>query len=113
MPKRVPTFKNYRLKTRVVETRPNANDRGYCSKRHKAWRKAILNRDNFKCKECGRILHDTSKLHADHIIPIELGGSRYDLSNGQTLCISCHGIKTSKECARVQGRYEKREKINK
>ena len=55
MPKRVPTFKNYRLKTKVVEARPNAHERGYCSKRHKAWRKAILNRDNFKCNECGHV----------------------------------------------------------
>ena len=108
MPMRPPTFKNFRIREKVVETRPNAHVRGYCSKRHKAWRKAILNRDNFKCNECGRISHDTSKLHADHIIPIELGGPRYELSNGQTLCISCHGIKTSKECARVRGRYEKR-----
>ncbi|MGI9460517.1 MAG: HNH endonuclease [Pirellulales bacterium] len=108
MPKRVPTFKNFRIREKVIEARPNAHQRGYCSRQHRAWRKAILNRDNFKCRGCGRVLHDSSQLHADHIIPIEEGGPRYSLDNGQTLCISCHGIKTSKECARVRGRYEKR-----
>ncbi|NBW22315.1 MAG: HNH endonuclease, partial [Caulobacteraceae bacterium] len=31
------------------------------------------------------------------IVPIAAGGSRYDLANGQTLCISCHSRKTSAE----------------
>jgi len=31
---------------------------------------------------------------ADHIVPIRQGGERYDLANGQTLCIACHGRKT-------------------
>ena len=108
MPKRPTLFKQYRLREKVIESRPNAHERGYCSKQHKAWRKAILNRDNFQCQQCKKVFHDTSMLHADHIMPIELGGSRYSLSNGQCLCRSCHGIKTASEINRKQGKWEKR-----
>jgi len=36
---------------------------------------------------------------ADHIVPIARGGARYDLANGQTLCIRCHARKTLRERA--------------
>jgi len=40
---------------------------------------------------------DRLEAHADHITPIALGGERYDVANGQTLCSSCHGKKTRAE----------------
>lgn len=52
-----------------------------------SWSHKIRNRDDNTCQHCG----SKEKLHAHHIIPwntnIEL---RYDLSNGITLCNSCH-----------------------
>jgi len=33
----------------------------------------------------------------DHIVPISQGGSKLDLDNLQSLCISCHNTKTAEE----------------
>ena len=33
--------------------------------------------------------------HADHILPLRLGGAPYELENGQGLCAPCHAVKTS------------------
>ena len=35
--------------------------------------------------------------HVDHIIPLKLGGARLDERNLQTLCASCHAVKTRRE----------------
>lgn len=43
------------------------------------------------CRMCGCITEDW---HADHIFPVMFGGGACDLSNMQTLCISCHKEKT-------------------
>jgi 5-methylcytosine-specific restriction enzyme A len=51
-------------------------------------REYVFQRDNYQCKSCG----ETSKLAIDHIIPLASGGSN-DLSNLQTLCISCNSQK--------------------
>lgn len=49
-------------------------------------RKAVLKRDNYRCRECGA---KNRKLHVHHIVPISDGGS-HDLRNLITLCQSCH-----------------------
>lgn len=74
--------------------RPTAAERGYCDRRHREWRRAVLTASAWKCRECGHI--DPSN-HADHIVPIERGGERYDVANGQCLCRVCHGRKTRRE----------------
>lgn len=48
-------------------------------------RKAILERDGYKCVVCGAGRESGIDLHVDHIKPKDLGG-RATLSNGQTLC---------------------------
>lgn len=57
--------------------------------RNAQWAKEVKERDKWKCQHCG--LEDKSKLQAHHIVPwkdsIEL---RFELSNGMTLCRSCH-----------------------
>jgi 5-methylcytosine-specific restriction endonuclease McrA len=51
------------------------------------WRKLVFQRDGHKCIECG----STERLAADHIKPHALYPElRYELSNGRTLCESCH-----------------------
>ena len=40
------------------------------------------------------IIPHTSKLAADHIMPIALGGAEFDIDNIQTLCTDCHKEKT-------------------
>lgn len=60
----------------------------------RAWRIAVFVRDNHTCQQCG-----TAKdLHAHHVkhwaTTPEL---RFDLDNGLTLCIDCHGIIHNKD----------------
>lgn len=47
---------------------------------------------------------DESKLHADHITPIALGGDEWDMNNIQTLCEECHKKKTAKDAAKIAQR---------
>jgi 5-methylcytosine-specific restriction endonuclease McrA len=52
------------------------------------WRKAIFERDDFTCQKCGQ---RGGLLQAHHILGYEkFPHKRWDLSNGVTLCISCH-----------------------
>ena len=99
MPQRIPSHSPPRLRTarprRDETARPNASARGYCDKRHRAWRLAVLTRDAWQCRGCGAVCPRYAQ--ADHIVPISQGGERYDVSNGQTLCIRCHGRKTKRE----------------
>lgn len=48
-------------------------------------RKAVFERDAYRCKNCG----DWHNLSVDHIFPESKGGT-LDLSNLQTLCITCN-----------------------
>ena len=101
MPKRVPHFvppRIIRFRPREVETRPNAYQRGYCDDAHRAWRLAVLNRDNWTCRDCGCVCWDRKTAHADHLVPIvEAPHLRYSVGNGQCLCVRCHGRKTRGE----------------
>jgi transposase len=55
--------------------------------RNKAWVQAVKDRDGWCCIKCG----STDRLHAHHIKPWRhYPESRYDVSNGQTLCYECH-----------------------
>jgi hypothetical protein len=56
------------------------------------WRKAVFVEDNFKCRKCGA---SRVPINADHIKPFSLFPDiRFDISNGQTLCVPCHKEKT-------------------
>jgi 5-methylcytosine-specific restriction protein A len=82
-------------KVRRRDARPNAAARGYCDKKHKAWRAAVLLRDDYTCRSCGRVCGSKREAHADHIIPVvQRPDLRYEEANGQCLCHSCHSRKT-------------------
>lgn len=54
----------------------------------KNWRRQVFGRDNYTCKKCGSI---GGLLHPHHLIPKSVDKTKiYDLSNGITLCQSCH-----------------------
>lgn len=55
------------------------------------WRRKILERDNFCCKDCGIKDLTGLKLQAHHIIPVrDKNCEKYDVKNGICLCINCH-----------------------
>lgn len=63
------------------------------SPEYKAWRKSVFERDNYTCVWCGLRSGQGKRvvLHADHIKPFaKFPALRFSLSNGRTLCISCH-----------------------
>lgn len=64
--------------------RPNARQRGY-GRAHELWRMAVLRKHTI-CVMCNK----ARARHADHIVPIRQGGSRFDPANGQGLCQNCH-----------------------
>lgn len=55
-------------------------------------KKAILERDGYRCAICGRGLKEGVELHVDHIRPKDLGG-KATLDNGQVLCAQHNFIK--------------------
>jgi len=55
---------------------------------YKVWRKAVFERDNYTCVNCGK---RGVELNADHIKQFAYYPElRFELSNGRTLCVPCH-----------------------
>ena len=52
----------------------------------------IFKRDNYKCVVCGRGRKDSVEICADHVIPLDRGGTN-TLENGQTLCMEHNLLK--------------------
>lgn len=60
----------------------------------RAWRKAVLDRDHGVCRRC----HDTGNLEVHHIKRFGSNPeSRWDVSNGITLCHNCHVLFRNRE----------------
>lgn len=83
-------------------------------------RSMVFKRDNYVCAICHKrfvisesedfLMGDTAKLVGDHIVPIAVGGSEFDMDNVQTLCIDCNKIKTAQDM-KVIAKYRRKEKI--
>lgn len=95
MPNHPPSNKISKLKTKVVENRPNAGERGYDNSWRKVRKHHLLY--NPLCVDClknglytpGNEVHHIHKL-ADY------PHLRDDPNNLMTLCKSCHSIRTSR-----------------
>ena len=63
--------------------------------RWRAVRKIVLDRDGWRCRECGK----AGQLECDHRIPLWKNPAQdpYDIDGLQSLCRSCHIAKTSRE----------------
>ncbi len=55
------------------------------------------------CKHCSEKDIVTQATVADHIIPISLGGSKFDDDNLQSLCEKCHNAKSAAESRAARG----------
>ena len=69
--------------------------RGLVGSRWAAVRRVVLDRDGYRCRECGR----AGRLEVDHVKPLADGGAPFDPVNLQALCRSCHIVKTRRENA--------------
>ena len=76
-------------------TKPREKVRLVKRKDNKTIRARTLERDQYICQLCGEVFPE-SNLECDHRIPLHQGGTD-DLSNTQTLCISCHSKKSITE----------------
>jgi 5-methylcytosine-specific restriction endonuclease McrA len=65
------------------------------SRRYKAQRERVFNRDGRICAKCGT---DEGEMHIDHIIPRKVGGD-HSMDNLQVLCKSCNLRKGAKSDA--------------
>lgn len=78
-----------------------SNNKFYHTPTWRAIRKAhiMANPLCVACEKQGKLTDCTGKNAGvvDHIRPIRLGGSPTDSNNLQTLCTSCHNIKSAKE----------------
>ena len=65
------------------------------ARRWQAVRRAVFERDNFRCCECGK----AGRLEVDHVTPLqrEPGQNLYDINGLQALCRACHIEKTQIE----------------
>lgn len=82
-------------------------------------RAMVFKRDNYVCAMCGKRFANvyeeeeyaqSEMLIGDHIVPIAVGGSEFDMDNIQTLCIDCNKIKT-KDDMRLIAENRRMEKI--
>ncbi len=71
------------LVKRKKKSKPDRYDSNYAE-----WRKAVYERDDYTCQECGK---KEVYLNAHHIRPWSLfPDDRYEVDNGVTLCQKCH-----------------------
>ena len=49
------------------------------------------------CRECKKQGRLRPAYHVDHVIPISKGGDWFSRDNLQSLCDSCHSLKTAKD----------------
>lgn len=70
-----------------------AREKDRRSVEYRAWRLAVLERDEYTCQRCF-----APAVIADHILRYRLYPElRYEISNGQALCKPCHHTKTGSE----------------
>lgn len=64
----------------------------------------IFRRDDYKCVVCGRGIKDGVEITADHIIPLDKGGTNTS-DNGQTLCSEHNLLKKNYSQTEAGKRY--------
>lgn len=69
---------------------------------HKAWRKAVLDRDKWQCQIRYQGCTGRATI-ADHILATKFGGAEHSLANGQAACRPCSDKKSADEGHQAQG----------
>lgn len=80
--------------------RKSAHARGYDHK-WRRFRKLMIHaaiKHHIHCKHCGYAFTSTSEIEIDHIVPLHISpGLKYEHTNLQPLCRSCHAKKTHED----------------
>jgi len=92
MPSRL-EFHRPKGRPRNRSLRPTSHQRGYGGRAWQALRRQALIRDNWQCRQCGKIVDSRWDGQVDHIRPKRQGGEDR-LDNLQVLCLRCHARKT-------------------
>ena len=80
---------NYFWKHGMSKVNKTARQLAMNTLEYKLWREAVFKRDNYTCVVGGKKHGD--RLNADHIKSwAEYPELRFDVNNGQTLCVDCH-----------------------
>ena len=58
----------------------------YRSREWKRIRVQVLQRDDYRCRDCGR----AGRLEVHHLVAVRRGGAKLDPGNLLTLCFRCH-----------------------
>ena len=84
-------WRKYRRMHRQVEPSETVlRVRAIRDKTVRKWRKAVLPRDEYRCRGCG-VGNDDTKIYAHHILPVgSFPHLADDVQNGITLCRECH-----------------------
>lgn len=91
------------LKPSRIATPPKVAKAVYGTPEFARWRRHVIARAGNQCEaiDCKTPNRGAGgRLYADHIKEISDGGAPYDLSNGQSLCASCHSRKTARARAK-------------
>ena len=71
-----------------IDGRTEPNKRARRSAEYRIWREAVFLRDDYACQICGK---RGGEINADHIKQFaDFPEFRTSISNGRTLCVSCH-----------------------
>lgn len=88
-------FRRYAKSTPDYTPITPQNKRIRFSLEYALWREAVFKRDDWTCQHCGKRGGD---IQADHIKPFSTHPElRFELSNGQTLCLKCHKKRTAEQ----------------
>ncbi len=84
---------------------------------YKSWRTSVFERDDYTCQRCGIRnklgLGKTVILQADHIKSFnENPDSRFDVSNGRTLCLNCHKLTDNFGWKSHNNKHAKKNKVS-
>jgi 5-methylcytosine-specific restriction protein A len=90
-------------KQRKREQQRNHVEPRYHTQRWRIERKQQLMREPL-CRICFETDTITAAQMVDHIKPVRLGGEFWDERNYQSLCNSCHAVKSAKESRLTPGR---------
>ena len=96
MPKLPENKRRHWMPKKPKQARLNPNSNFYHSKQWRSLSSYYIQRHPL-CEACNRRNKVTAGQVVDHIIRINSGGHKTDLSNLQTLCHPCHNSKSGKE----------------